>query len=266
MVRRVAHGYLAGVSTLPRPDARDVVARLRHVRPPSPVRFPVEETLGESRRHLENRTLLYQMLCDVLGREHSVCSDQFVYWDRGSARANLSPDVFVCLGVPQDDPKSWKVWERGEPHIAVEVISDSDDRDRDWDEKLRRYLAIGIQELVRFDPEAPPGERLRVWDDLDGDLVERVVERDLTPSPLLNLWWTVGPADDQPVVLRLARDAEGKDLVPTRAEARRALDPRTDAEIEAHRAELAARRADVVARLAAERRVAELEAELRRRR
>jgi Uma2 family endonuclease len=229
------------------------------------VRFPVEEPVGESRRHLKVRTLLFLMLEDVLGSEHTVCSDQFVYWDRSDPRANLSPDVFVRLGAPQDDPKSWKIWERGEPHIAVEVISDADVRDRDWDEKLRRYVSAGVKELVRFDPEAGPGERLRVWDDLDGDLVERVLDGEVTPSPLLGLWWTVGPADDQPVALRLAHDAAGRHLVPTRLEGRSAEAEGRRVEAEGRRSEAQARQQEADARRAAERRVAELEAELRKR-
>ncbi|WP_437931791.1 hypothetical protein WMF37_21890 [Sorangium sp. So ce291] len=41
-------------------------------------------------------------------------------------------------------------------------------------------------ELVAFDPEAAPGERLRVWDRIDGDLVERVVEGERSPCTVLD--------------------------------------------------------------------------------
>ncbi|HSO39843.1 MAG TPA: hypothetical protein VLT33_45260 [Labilithrix sp.] len=43
-------------------------------------------------------------------------------------------------------------------------------------EKLLRYRALGVRELVTFHVDAPPGQRLRVWDRLEHDLVERVVE------------------------------------------------------------------------------------------
>jgi hypothetical protein len=37
-----------------------------------------------------------------------------------------------------------------------------------------------LQELVSFDAEAEPGSRLRVWDRIDDDLVEREVSADAT--------------------------------------------------------------------------------------
>ena len=90
--------------------------------------------------------------------------------------------------------------------------------------------------------------RLRVWDRIENDLVERVVTEDKTPCLTLGVTLLVGSVDGDPVGLRLARDAEAKDLVLTEAEGRRA-------EAEARQTEAAARRR-------AEERVAELEKEL----
>jgi hypothetical protein len=39
--------------------------------------------------------------------------------------------------------------------------------------------------VVRFDCDASEGARLRVWDRVEGDLVERVVEGDRTPCTVL---------------------------------------------------------------------------------
>ncbi len=91
-----------------------------------------------------------------------------------------------------------------------------------FEEKLRRYRALGVRELVTFHVDAPSGERLRVWDRLDHDLVERVVEEDSTPCVTLGMTLLVGPVDAYPVGLRLARDAAGRDLVLTDREGRRA--------------------------------------------
>jgi hypothetical protein len=55
--------------------------------------------------------------------------------------------------------------------------------------------------------------RVRVWDRIDDDLVERVVEDDVTPCVTLGLFWIVGPVDGVDVGLRLARDAGGKEVV-----------------------------------------------------
>lgn len=51
-----------------------------------------------------------------------------------------------------------------------------------------------MKELVRFDPEAPAGQRLRAWDRVREDLVERQIEGDRTPCLTLGLNWTVGAA------------------------------------------------------------------------
>lgn len=212
----------------------------RYLRAPVPLIFPEEADVPESRRHMELRTVLFHLLFDELSASATIGSDQFVYWDAGDPSACVAPDAFVRLGVPDAPFGSWKVWERGAPDLAVEIVSDSDAADTSWDEKLSRYRHLGVRQLVRFDAR---GEKpsLRAWDRVDGDLVERLVVDGRAPS-LLGLAFVVGAADGLSPALRLARP-DGS-LVPTRVEARRA---------------------ETEAREAAERRIAELEAELARR-
>lgn len=94
------------------------------------------------------------------------------------------------------------------------------------EEKLRRYRALGVGELVTFHLDAEPGQRLRVWDRIEQDLVERVVTEDRTPCVTLGMTLLVGAVDEYPVGPRIARDVDGLDLVrtakerTTRAEAR----------------------------------------------
>ena len=54
---------------------------VRHLRAPSPIRFPEQATVPESDAHLRVRTFLWQLLEFVLGPEHTVGSEQFVYWN-----------------------------------------------------------------------------------------------------------------------------------------------------------------------------------------
>jgi Uma2 family endonuclease len=129
---------------------------------------------------------------------------------------------------------SWKTWERGVPELAVEIVSPND-RPVPWESTLERYHELGVAELVRFDPEAPRGSRLRAWDRVDEDIVARVVEGERTPCLTLGLHLVVAPVEGYDA-LRLARDPEGRDLLLTDLEER-----------------------------AAERRIAELEAELKKR-
>jgi hypothetical protein len=103
--------------------------------------------------------------------------------------------------------------------VAVEIISKSDERDRDWDEKLVKYRRLGVRELVRFDAEQSPAS-LRVWNAVEGDLVERnvaavpVVESQCLPG----YWLIANEPSNGGLALRLARDPDGHELYPTPAE------------------------------------------------
>jgi Uma2 family endonuclease len=220
-------------STRPAPE-------LRYVREPQTIEFPEEEEMPEGYAHLVLRTFLFRLLRFALGPEHSVGSDQFVYWNASDPKRKLSPDVFVRLGAPQTSFGSWKTWEQaGVPDLAVEIVSPNEGDGIAWDDKLARYHELGVKELVRFDPEAAEGRRLRAWDRVREDLVEREVAGDSTPCLTVGPSWTVRPVEGQPAGLRLVDDAGQLLEVPEEAEAR-------------HRA-------------IAEARVRELEAEIERR-
>ena len=195
-----------------------------YVRPPEPIEFPAEEPweehVGEIKRHLENRTALYLTLKDLFAATSSIGSDQFVYFDPTDARRCMSPDVFVKLGVPDQMFRVWKTWERGAPELGVEIISDADHRDQNWDDKLARYRAAGIREVVRFD--ADDAERpIRIWDHVSGDLVERAADDpQLRSCNALGLWWVIAEDAADGRMLRLARGRDGDDVIPTPSEAR----------------------------------------------
>jgi Uma2 family endonuclease len=189
----------------------------RYLRAPEPVYFPASEEVPETKENLERRLALYQSLKldHEIAASATVGSDQFVYWDPTTAKKRLAPDVFVRLG-PRDRPfRVWKVWEGGAPDLGVEIVSASDDGEPDWDEKLARYRAAGVREVVRFDAEE--GETpLRVWDTISGDLVERAQDDpDLRRCEVLGLWWVIVEHEELGPMLRLARDPEGHDLLPT---------------------------------------------------
>ena len=64
-------------------------------------------------------------------------SDQFVYWDPRTSTKRLAPDAFVRLGVPHRTFRTWKIWLHGAPDLAVEIVSESDEGEPDWDEFLQ---------------------------------------------------------------------------------------------------------------------------------
>jgi hypothetical protein len=62
--------------------------------------FPTEERVGESKRHLKLRTLLYQVLGLTLADRAAVGCDQFVYRDPTNPKVGLAPDAFVRPFTP----------------------------------------------------------------------------------------------------------------------------------------------------------------------
>jgi hypothetical protein len=260
----------------------------RYLRPPVRIHFPDSALVPESKRHLKLRTLLHQILDLAFADRAAIGCDQFVYWDPTDPAQCLAPDAFVRLGRPDDLFKSWKVWERGAPEVAVEIASESESGG-DWDEKRRKYARLGVQELVRFDPESDPPS-LRIWDAVDGDLVERVVSDNASPSRYLPGSWIVVWDEALGPLLRLKREADGglyltpaeqaarardeaararDEVARARDEVARAHDEVARARDEAARARdeaVRARDEEAAARAVAEARVRELEAELRRRR
>jgi len=196
-----------------------------YVRPPKPVHFPSfddpEQLVSETKRHLKARTTLFLLLEDAFSRTAAIGSDQFVYWDAENPRKCLGPDAFVKLGAKDDAFDNWKTWERGAPDLAVEIVSTSDRPEDDWNEKLTRYRMSGIREVLRFDAENE--HPIRVWDRVEGDLVERAGDDPaLRECATLDLWWTV-ERSELGSLLRLSRDRDGHDLLPTPDEDRMRL-------------------------------------------
>lgn len=200
------------------------------------VYFPEFERVPESRWHLELRTLVYQFLKHAFADRASVGCDQFLYWNRRDPRLCLAPDAFLHFGEPDRLFRTWKVWERGAPQLAIEIISETD-RDADWAAKLEKFQTIGVLELLRFDPDADE-QPLRVWIRRGQELVEQDPR---LQSPTTLGYWQVFEDATLERVLRLSRDPEGKQLYLTPFEE------------------------EVLGRSAAERRIRELEAELARR-
>ena len=206
------HGHAARVShTL-------LQVELRHVRPVQPLLFdvgsnPEWNNLGQTQIHLRICFLLFELLELATTKQDTIGCDQFVFYDASNPKKCLAPDGFVKLGVRPKNWSSWRIWEHGAPELCVEVVSGSDREPIPMKEKLVRYRTLGTRELVLFDHEAKAGQRLRVFDRIEGDFVERVVENDRTPCLTLGLHWVVAPAPELDVALRLARDAEGAELL-----------------------------------------------------
>jgi hypothetical protein len=167
---------------------------------------------------------MYQLFSRISGGAHAVGADQFVYFDAANPKRCLAPDAFLKVGVRESLFSSWKTWRHGAPELCVEILSPSDTEEvLTLDSKMERYRSLGVDELVLFDTDAPVGKRLRVFDRIDGDLVERLVEGETTPSVVLSslgapISFIVAPAPEVGDALRLERqgalvlsDAEERD-------------------------------------------------------
>jgi Uma2 family endonuclease len=237
--------------TLPLPVVPPPAGR-RYLRAPIPVHFPVSEEVPETARHWRARTLLAESIRHAFGEHALVSCDQFLYWDANDPKRMLAPDVAFRVGAPSDVLDCWKTWERGAPHVGVEIISGSDASEMRFEEKLARYRPAGVREIVRYDCD--DRERpIRIWDRVEGDLVERELrEAETFRCDVLGWYWCEKTDPELGLTLRLARNADGTELVLTPLEAERA----------AKEAERAAKEAERAAKDAALARIAELEAEL----
>ncbi|MFO0674309.1 MAG: Uma2 family endonuclease [Polyangiaceae bacterium] len=202
--------------------------KLAYVRPVQPLFFPEQEPncerLGQHPRHYDLCRFLYEILAEAVSDAHGVACDMFVYWVPTNPRQCRAPDAALKLGLTQRrlvEHPSWKTWELGAPDLAVEILSLSDTRER-WtlDEKRDAYRDMGVREFIVFDLDAPVGQRIRAWDHIDGDFVERVVSEERTPCLTLSLAlgrsfdWVVAPIHEHAAGLRLL-DRDADTLVPT---------------------------------------------------
>lgn len=240
------------------PESRDFPRFQReYVRTPEPLYFPTEEEVPESKRHRLLANLLFAIVEYRFGKQALVACDQFVYWDASEPGKRLAPDLAVRRGSAEGQRlDSWKTWRLGAPELGVEIVSRSDQSDRAFEEKLARYREAGILEVVRFDPE-DSRRPLALWDLVEGDLVERKLGRpEALFSETLGLYWCVVLDPELGPTLRLANDPNGQSLLPTPVEVERA----------AKETALAAKETALAERDEARARIAELEAELLRRR
>ena len=202
------------------PAAASIPKRVqrRYVRSPVPLHFPVDESMPDGKLHRLLMDRLWHSVEHELAGRALISSDQFLYWDPTNPKKCLAPDVAWQMGGHPAVLKSWKTWELGAPHVAVEIVSDNDRTPGELAEKLARYRQVGISELVRFDADA--AAPLRLWDFIDGDLVEReMTDPEATRCDALGFYWCVVRDPELGPTLRLARDRAGEQLVPTGEEA-----------------------------------------------
>lgn len=200
-----------------------------------------------------------------------VVHDLPMLFEEGDPNALLSPDSMVVFGVGNHNRISYKVWREGHvmPSFALELLPKRTWR-RDFRVKPPLYAALGVSELVLFEPWglelagfASDGAGYAKIPALpDGGLPSRVLGLDVVVDERRLRFRNPETGDILPDHLQLVAMVESeRRLAKARARAADAEARDYDAETEAEkrRTEVAEARAD-----RAERRVAELEALLER--
>ena len=111
---------------------------------------PMADTERNQREMINTMFALRQPL-EPLG--HHVGGNLIIYYNPENGLDHLSPDVFVALDRDAGLRESWKTWLEGKfPEVVVEIASPSTQQ-RDLNEKVERYGALGAREYYIHDPE-----------------------------------------------------------------------------------------------------------------
>ena len=136
--------------------------------------YPVEDSVGQSQKHIDQTFDSYAALRDWCRRgalsrgargacpSHEnglgeVFSDLFMPYLRGQRSKVVCPDLMVSLRAERlDERTSYKLWENSTPDFVLEALSNSTWK-ADVRAKKRLYRHLGVSEYWLFDPA---GKRL----------------------------------------------------------------------------------------------------------
>ena len=260
---------------------------------PVAIEYPTEDGVPMAETDAQAIPLIYAVagLRDYFRRypDVYVSGNLLIYYEEGNVKASVAPDTFVVFGVPDRIRPIYKVWEEGKSPDFVLEITSRHTRHRDQGPKRELYESLGVREYWQYDPTGdylqPPLRGLRLvrgeYEALpetrlgDGSLVMysavlglevRIEEGELRfhdPETGRNIR-TLTESNEAWERSELAR--ERSELAQQQAELAQQQAELAQQQAEARlEREAAARRQEAAARQAAEERVAELEALLRRR-
>ena len=109
------------------------------------------------------------------------------YHVEGDPKKCTSPDVMVCFGAPQEQRRTYKLWQEVAPAVVIEVSSRKTWAE-DLNKKWRLYGDIGVLEYYIHDPEHDyMPVPIVAYHLIDGELVEMEVENGRIFSEALGL-------------------------------------------------------------------------------
>jgi hypothetical protein len=209
--------YIQRMDTLPTAAATEADDDALFERTEEEAMFPSDEPFNDhvaiTKIRLEARLTLYCSIGEMFDNI-TLGSNQFLYYDANDPQKRLNPDIFVKTDTCLADFDCWMTWKDGVPQLAIEIVHGPDTLKLAWEEKLARYEASGVLEIVRFEPQGD--KPIRIWDRIDGVFVERRPNSHGTNEcKTLGLYWTLRTSEDFGVQLRLAMDRSGTEILLT---------------------------------------------------
>ena len=102
--------------------------------------IPLTYAANRLREHFRDREDVY------------VAGNLLIYYEEGNLNACVAPDVFVVLGAARGKRSNYRLWEeRKIPDFVLEVTSRST-RYEDQGKKRRLYQRLGVREYWQYDP------------------------------------------------------------------------------------------------------------------
>jgi len=121
--------------------------------------------MGETETHVIQLAQLLECLRTYFASEPDVyvSGNNMMYYEEGNPRKKVCPDIYVTLGIPKRERRSYKIWIEGKaPDFILELLS-GETRSRDFGFKKRLYQNVfQTKEYFLYDPdtEALYGYRL----------------------------------------------------------------------------------------------------------
>lgn len=175
------------------------------------------------------------------------------YYVEGEPQKCVSPDVYVCFGIPKGNRRVYKVWaEKNTVPAVIFEITSRKTAANDREEKKELYQRLGVREYYVYNPEDPKTlSAFRL--DKNGRYEAATIENRRVHSPTLNLEIVetpemlrlLDPATNEflPTVTELAQKAEAAqakaEAAKTKADAESKARAAAETEIERLKAELA---------------------------
>ena len=214
---------------------------------PAPAAVPIHYPSSDGRPMAENDAQRSAIMYGISAltrhfkgrRDVYVSGDLLIYYEEGDPRKSIAPDIFVVFGVRNRERQDYKLWEEGQaPAFVLEVASPSTWRD-DLGRKRSLYARLGVREYWQYDPSGA------------------ILPACLQGERLVRSGYVRQPAETAPDgALTLRSETLGLSLRAAPGREMRFREPTTGRELRSHDEE-------AEGRLAAETRVAELEALLR---